>query len=191
MSSLDSPVLLLDKAYSPIRITSAKLAIMLLFSEKALVLDSNYNTYTIQEWIKYSSEVSQTELPIIRSQTLNLIVPEVVILPTYLRKPSHSKRLRYSRISIFKRDNWKCMYCNNTFSRQDLTVDHILPKSKGGRSTWLNIVSACKPCNWKKADRTPEEAGMKLISQPKIPTWRDGVGELPPGIKKELWDNFL
>lgn len=189
-NSLDSPVLILDKNYHPVKIAPAKIAVMLLFSEKALVLDSSYTTYTIDEWITYSSMVEQDKLPVLRSSRVNLIVPEVVVLPNYIRKPSHGKRLRYSRMSIFRRDNFCCQYCGQEFTRPELTVDHIIPRSKGGRSTWLNIVTACRPCNWAKADRTPEEAKMKLLSQPRIPTWRDSV-ELPAGLRKEIWENFL
>jgi 5-methylcytosine-specific restriction endonuclease McrA len=189
-NSLDSPVLVLDKNYHPVKIVSAKLAVMLLFSEKALVLDSSYSTYNIDEWISYSSMVEQDKLPVLRSSKVNLIVPEVITLPNYFRKPNHGKRLRYSRTSIFKRDGFICQYCGQEFSRSDLTVDHIIPRSKGGKSTWLNIVTACRPCNWTKADRTPEEAKMPILNQPKIPSWRDSV-ELPAGLKKELWQNFL
>jgi 5-methylcytosine-specific restriction endonuclease McrA len=189
-NGLDSPVLILDKNYHPVKITTGKLAVMLLFSEKALVLDSSYNTYTIDEWIEYSTLVDQDQLPILRSSKVNLIVPEVIVLPHYVRKAHHGKRLKYSRMSIFRRDNFQCQYCGVGFTRQELTVDHILPRAQGGKSTWLNIVAACKPCNWKKADRTPEQAGMKLLNQPKIPTWRDSV-EMPAGLKKELWDSFL
>jgi 5-methylcytosine-specific restriction endonuclease McrA len=189
-SSLDSPVLILDKNYQPIKIGSAKVAVMLLFSDKALVLDSSYNTYDIEEWISYSSVMNQNDLPVIKSAKVDLIVPEVIVLPNYIRKPHHGKRLRYSRMSIFRRDNFTCQYCGIEFKRNELTVDHIVPKSKGGRSTWLNIVTACKPCNWKKADRTPEEAKMLILNSPKIPTWRDSV-DLPTGLKKEIWDSFL
>lgn len=189
---LNAPVLVLDKQYHPTKIITAKEAVCILCSEfeKALVLDSTYQTYSLEEWIEYSKMVKQSDLPVLRSSNVNFIVPEVIVLPNYLRKPSHGKKLRYSRISIFKRDNFVCQYCGEHKTRQELTVDHILPKSRGGKSTWLNIVSACKPCNWKKADKTPEEAGMKLLSVPKIPTWRDSL-DLPAGLKRELWDNFL
>lgn len=190
MDPLDSPVLVLDKNYNPVKIAPAKMAVMLLFSEKAEVLDSSYNTYTIDEWIEYSKLVAEPSLPVLRSAHVNLIVPEVIVLPTYIRKPSHGKRVRYSRLSIFRRDSFNCQYCGNEFKRPELTVDHIIPKSRGGKSTWLNIVTACKPCNWKKADRTPEEAKMPLLSTPRIPTWRDSV-EMPAGFKKEIWESFL
>lgn len=187
---LDSSVLILDRNYQPIKIATAKIAVMLLFSDKALVLDSSYMTYTIEEWINYSKLVNTTDLPVLRSASVNILVPEVIVVPSYLRKPSHGKKLKYSRMSIFKRDNFTCQYCGDEKRRPDLTVDHILPKSKGGKSSWTNIATACKKCNWKKADRTPEEAGMKLLSQPRIPSWKNSV-ELPSGIKKDLWLNFL
>jgi 5-methylcytosine-specific restriction endonuclease McrA len=189
-SQLDSPVLLLDKNYQPIRIATAKIAVMLLFAEKALVLDSTYATYSLEEWVEYSRQSDATDLPVLRSATVNIIVPEVIVVPSYLRKPEHGKKLKYSRMSIFRRDNFKCQYCGDEKKRPDLTVDHIIPKSRGGRSSWTNIATACKKCNWKKADRTPIEAGMKLLSVPRIPTWKEPL-HLPSGIKKDLWTNFL
>lgn len=189
---LDAPVLVLDKQYHPVKIITAKEAVCILCSdiEKALVLDSTYTTYSLEDWMEYSKLVKQDDLPVLHSAKVNFIVPEVIVLPNYLRKPQHGKKLRYSRTSIFKRDNYQCQYCGEVKPRSELTVDHIVPKSRGGKSTWLNIVSACRPCNWEKADRTPEEAGMKLLSVPKIPTWRDSL-ELPAGLKREIWDNFL
>jgi 5-methylcytosine-specific restriction endonuclease McrA len=187
---LDFPVLILDKNYHPIKIAPAKIAVMLLFSEKAVVLDSSYTTYSAEDWISYSSMVQQNTLPVLRSSKINLVVPEVIVLLNYVRKPNHGKRLRYSRMSVFRRDNFCCQYCGHEFVRAELTVDHIIPKSKGGKSTWLNIVTACRPCNWAKADRTPEEAKMKLLNQPKIPTWRDSV-DMPAGSHKEIWENFF
>jgi 5-methylcytosine-specific restriction endonuclease McrA len=189
---LDTPVLVLDKQYHPVKIITAKEAVHALFSEeeKVKVLDSTYTTYTIDEWIEYSKMVEQKTLPVIHSVNVDFIVPEVIVLPNYLRKPQHGKKLRYSRASIFKRDGHACQYCGGVKPRNELTVDHIIPKSRGGRSNWLNITTACKPCNWKKADRTPDEAGMKLLSTPRIPTWKDSL-ELPANFKHDVWNNFL
>lgn len=190
---LDDSVLVLDKNYQPVKITTAKLAIMLLFSEKTLVLDSDYNTYDLTEWIEYSRIIGSAENPstnVLRSSKINIVVPEVIVLPTYVRKNGHSKKVKYSRMSIFRRDDYQCQYCGKKFRRPDLTVDHILPKSKGGSSGWMNITTACKPCNWKKADRTPSEAGMKLLNPPRIPAWKDTIS-LPEGQIKNIWSNFL
>lgn len=191
-SSLDSPVLVLDKQYRPVKIVSAKEAISVLYSEqeKALVLDSMYMTYTIEEWIDYCKMAGDKNELVVRSSKIRFIVPEVIVLPKYIKKSSHGKRLRYSRVSIFKRDNFVCQYCGKEHERRELTVDHIIPKSKGGKSTWLNIITACRACNWKKADRTPEEAKMPLLSTPRIPSWKDSV-DLPAGIRRDLWDNFI
>jgi 5-methylcytosine-specific restriction endonuclease McrA len=190
MTTLEFPVLILDKGYRAVKFLTGRDAVMLLFSEKAQVLDASYQTYSLDEWIEYSKNISQSDLPVLRSKNVNFIIPEVIILPHYTRKPGHGKRLKYSRASIFKRDANTCQYCGRVFHRQELTVDHVTPKSRGGKSTWLNIATACKPCNGKKANRTPEEAGMKLLTQPKIPTWKESV-DIPPGMKREMWDNFL
>lgn len=192
MSVLDSPVLVLDKQYRPVKIVTAKEAISALFSEeeKALVLDSMYMTYTIDEWIEYCKMAGSSENVVVRSSKIRFIVPEVIVLPKYVKKSTHGKRLRYSRVSIFRRDNFTCQYCGQEKKRPELTVDHIIPKCKGGKSTWLNITTACRDCNWRKADRTPEEAKMPLLSVPRIPSWKDSV-DLPPGMRRDSWDNFL
>jgi 5-methylcytosine-specific restriction endonuclease McrA len=192
MNPLDSPVLVLDKQYHPVKIITAREAVNCLFSEeeKCKVLDSTYTTYSIDEWIEYSKMVDQNTLPVIHSVNVNFIIPEVIVLPNYLRKPQHGKKLRYSRASIFKRDGYMCQYCGRIKTRAELTVDHIVPKSRGGRSNWLNITTACKSCNSRKADRTPEEAEMKLLSTPRIPTWKDSL-EIPTEFKKDIWNNFL
>ena len=186
--NLDKPVTVLDKNYIPVKIITAKGAISLLFSEKALVIDPTFSTYSIWEWIKYSKE-TVTNLPVIKSVSFDFIIPEVIVLPTYLRKPEHIRRLRYSRSSIFKRDGYMCLYCGKILSRAELTLDHILPKSKGGVSSWLNLVSCCKTCNTLKANRTPAEAGLKLLKQPRIPTWSDSVS-LPASFRKHLESSF-
>lgn len=186
---LDNPITILDKNYVPIKIGTVKNGISLLFSEKALVIDPTFNTYTIWEWIEYSKTNKDPTIPVIRSASLNLVIPEVVIIPTYMRKIEHLKKLKYSRNSVLKRDSFTCMYCGTVKNRHDLTVDHIIPRSKGGKSVWLNIVTSCKPCNTKKADKTLQDVGMKLLKLPRIPTWTDDIS-LPKSFKKELEDKF-
>lgn len=95
-------------------------------------------------------------------------LPTAVVLAKYVRVPYSMASL--SRKNIIKRDENKCQYCNRTLSGDIETLDHVMPTSRGGKNTWKNVVAACKPCNTKKADRTPEEAGMKLLRQPYVPS---------------------
>lgn len=182
-------MLILDKNYQPIKILTGKDAIVLLFTDKAYVLDSSYTKYSLDEWIEYSENISDEELPTIRSTNFNFIVPEVMILPHYTRKHTHNRKMKYSRPSVFKRDKYTCQYCGKTYKKNELTVDHIVPRAQGGKSSWMNITTACKPCNSKKADKTLEESGMKLLNQPRVPTWKDTLENIPDG--KSMWSNFL
>lgn len=188
MSGLNAQVLVLDKNFQPLKILNGKDAVVLLFTEKAYVLDASYCKYSLEEWIDYSTNVSSADLPIIKSPKFNLVVPEIMILPNYLRKQTHNRKMKYSRSAVFKRDRNVCQYCAKSFKKNELTVDHIVPRSQGGRSTWMNITTACKSCNSKKANRTPEEAEMKLLSQPKVPTWKD---TLDLEDLKNSWTNFI
>jgi 5-methylcytosine-specific restriction endonuclease McrA len=106
-------------------------------------------------------------------------IPSIIRLGKMVRPRLHKVRLE--RRNVFKRDGYVCQYCGKR--THDLTLDHVIPKSRGGGSTWDNLVSACRPCNHRKADRTPEEASMKLVRKPAKPThtvWLD-ILEVPEG----------
>lgn len=95
--------------------------------------------------------------------------PAVVRLKKYV---SHRRdRVKFNRINLFARDNFQCQYCGENFTPKQLTYDHVHPKSQGGKTCWENIVTACYPCNSKKANRTPEQADMKLLHSPVKPSW--------------------
>lgn len=142
---LNSAVLVLNANYSPMTVCTAKRAITLYFLDKIDVL-SNYNDK-------------------VHSPTVSLELPSVIKIKTYIKNNSMSVEI--SRKNILVRDNYTCQYCE-TYSNA-LTVDHIIPKFRGGQDIWENLVGACKNCNQKKGTRTPEEAGMPLIKKPKRP----------------------
>ncbi len=144
--SLGRRVLLLNQSYEPLAICTVKKAIILLFLKKAHV-------------------IAQRQDKFIHSARHAFPLPSVIRLNSYVRVPYRHAIL--SRKNIIKRDGHKCAYCG----RNDLplTVDHILPKARGGEDRWENLVCACLKCNNKKGDRTPEEAGMKLLVKPYVP----------------------
>lgn len=98
-------------------------------------------------------------------------LPCVLMLKQYVLIPV--KRLNITKNNIFKRDGYICQYCSKKTFGKDATIDHILPRSRGGRHRWENVVCCCKSCNEKKADRKPEECGMRLLSTPKVPKARE------------------
>lgn len=137
-------VLVLNSQYLPIQIVSIKKAIKLIFRGSAIVE-------------KQSSVVWKTS-------SLEFPLPAVIRLINFHKLPNRTQKL--SKKNIIIRDKYTCAYCKGIFSEKTLTLDHIIPKSRGGSSKWDNLVAACKRCNSKKADRTPEEAGFPSIKKP-------------------------
>lgn len=141
-------VLLLNNECEPLNITSWKRAIVLLIKGKAEYIEKLEN---IEHYIK----VGDYYIPKTIKLTYEMAIPEL--------------ELPFSRENIYLRDDYTCQYCGNRFSLKDLSLDHVHPKSRGGDTSWENIVTCCKKCNQLKADRTPEEAKMVLLNIPKKP----------------------
>lgn len=169
-------VLVLNQNWVAIHVWTLERAIKKLFSTykngepKARIIDvaDNYASYTWEDWTKLKPIDGED---VLRSPKLTLKVPEVIGLTRYNK--SYSRCAKFSRRALFDRDNWTCMYCSKNYpdnlDSDELSIEHILPRSMGGKSTWENCVVACTNCNRKKADRTPEQAGMKLLTIPKKP----------------------
>jgi len=139
-------VLVLNASYEPLNVCSVRRATVLVFKGKAEIIES-------------------LETPLATS-TSTYPWPHVIRLVNYVRVPRAIKR-KISRRALFARDGWKCVYCGTASGR--LTLDHVVPRSKGGDSVWENVVTSCAPCNLRKGNKHPEEIGMKLHVQPKAP----------------------
>jgi 5-methylcytosine-specific restriction endonuclease McrA len=142
-------VLLLNITYEPLKVIDWKRAITLLTLGKVEVIE------------EYNREI--------HSVTFTIRLPSVVRLLQMVRRPKSP--VRFSRQNIYARDRYQCQYCGQKYSSEDLTYDHVIPKSRGGRTQWENIVTCCVHCNRKKGGRTPGEASLKLIREPVRPTW--------------------
>ena len=125
-------------------------------------------------------------MEIVRSQHMEMPLPSIIRLTCYIRVPH--KRVELSRRNILKRDGFKCQYCGTV--KGPLTVDHIIPRTKGGKDTWDNLVSACVKCNNKKGDRTPDQANMPLMRKPKQPSHLYFIQHFI-GITEECWKPYL
>ena len=145
--------LLLSQGYEPIKIIPWQRALTLMTLDKVEVVE------------EYEKAV--------RTASLIVNVPAVVRLRKSFRR--HAKPVKFSRVNIYARDGYRCQYCASKCSIDELTYDHVVPRSRGGRTTWDNIVSCCYDCNATKANRTPTEARMKLLSTPARPTWIPSV----------------
>lgn len=141
--------LLLNASYEPLRIVTWERAICMWLDEKVEILA----TYSERVYDALKDWCGR--------------MPAVVRLLKYVSLDV--KTVKFSRINVFGRDHFTCQYCGDQPGTANLTYDHVLPKSRGGKTCWENIVTACVPCNFQKADRTPEEAGMKLKNIPYTP----------------------
>jgi 5-methylcytosine-specific restriction endonuclease McrA len=165
---LNKKVLVLDKNYRPIRITSVRGAIYLVFREAANVIDNDYNVFTLEEWMRHSkhrNEMRDADFEVLRSVSSVFGIPKIIILKNYIQKRTRSPSC--TKMNIFIRDMYECQYCGIKLSQGHATVDHIIPKSKGGEMSWANAATSCKECNNLKGSKTLLQCNMKLLKRPK------------------------
>ena len=163
---MNPKVLVLNMDYSPITICTVQRAFLLVFLEKADLISKNQSMD-------------------LHTVSASYPMPSVIKLKRYINIPYRGVML--SRDNIFKRDGYKCLYCG---SKKDLTLDHVLPKARGGKTTWNNLATACKTCNSKKGDFMPEEAEMKLPYRPFKPSYVMFLREFS-GYDYMEWKPFL
>jgi 5-methylcytosine-specific restriction endonuclease McrA len=190
-SFLSQQVLVLNRLWQAVNVCSARRAMALLFEGHAQVVltapDGSFQTYGFREWRDFSQQQPHEES--IRTVSFRIRVPRVILLLLFDRLPK--KEVKFTRHNIFERDRDTCQYCGRVFDRQDLNLDHVIPRDRGGPTTWENIVCSCVECNTQKANQTPQEAGMRLIRKPKRPKWRPFV-QVNVGLHcHESWKHFL
>jgi 5-methylcytosine-specific restriction endonuclease McrA len=155
---LTAPVLVLNRYFVPVTITSVKRAFVLMYSGVAKAVGSGYETFDFESWSQISA--MNGSLDVIRTVNTVILTPRVIVLVRY--EGVIRKEAKFNRINIFRRDGGACQYCTKKFSRSELTIDHVVPRSQGGRSVWDNVVCCCVDCNRKKGGKTPEQARMRL-----------------------------
>ncbi len=184
-SVLDRPTLVLNRNWQPVNVAPVARALVMLWNEAARVVDpEDFRLYTWSDWSQLRPRDGE---PFIQAVTFRLRVPEVLTLTRYDR--SRECAVTFSRRNIFKRDHATCQYCGCRPGSAELTIDHVLPRSLGGTSRWDNCVLACVDCNSRKANRTPDQAGMKLRRPPVRPNWKPLYAS--NGMKIESWSKFL
>jgi hypothetical protein len=184
---LSVPVLLLNRFFAPISVTTARRALVLLYGGSAHAIDDAGETHDFVAWVRLPVRDADDGLPIIGGQ---LRVPRVLHLQRYDRAPRVAVRL--TRRNLMLRDEHQCQYCGRQPSVRDLNLDHVLPRSRGGMDSWENLVVSCRTCNLKKGRRTPEEAGMRLLRTPQQPRWSTTAHILLAAREPfEEWQPFL
>lgn len=184
---LSKPVLVLNRVFQPVQLTTAKRAFVLLYGGAAMALDETGDEYDFDLWRTLPVRQHDDAVPIIGGK---LRVPRVLHLHGYDRTPKLSVRL--TRRNLMFRDAHQCQYCGKKPPLRDLNIDHVLPRSRGGADSWENLVTACRVCNLRKGWRTPEEANMRLARRPFRPKWSVTAQILlGSATKYSEWDPFL
>lgn len=185
--TLALPVLLLNRYFSPVTVTTARRAFVLLYGEAARAVDDNGDTHDFDAWRRIPGGEQDDFLPVVGG---SIRVPRVLHLLRYERTPRFIVRL--TRRNLMIRDGFQCQYCGHRPSQRDLNLDHVVPRSRGGVDSWENLVVSCRPCNLKKGRRTPVEAGMVLLRQPHVPRWSTATQILLVARQPyQQWEPFL
>ena len=184
---LTKPVLVLNRYFSPVQLTTAKRAFVLLYGGAARAVDETGEEYEFDDWRHLPVRSEDDAVPIVGGE---LRVPRVLHLAKYDRTPRNTVRL--TRRNLMFRDSHQCQYCGKTPVLRELNIDHVLPRSRGGQDTWENLVTACRVCNLKKGWKTPEEASMHLARKPFRPKW-SMTAQILLGAptKYREWEPFL
>lgn len=183
--------LILNKNWTAVNVTSVERAIILMCRESAKALCSDtYESFPIENWIERSIDRAKT-LPLsklIQTTRFPIERPEIAILSTYGGMPF--KTVNFTRRNLYKRDSYTCQYCATPCTPRELTIDHIKPRSLGGKNSWENCVTSCLRCNGRKADTPLNKSGMQLLKPPKAPNWQPIAGMVPK-THPESWHKFL
>jgi 5-methylcytosine-specific restriction endonuclease McrA len=167
-TTIDRPTLVLNRDWLPVGVATVARSLALVATDRARVVDPE--TFTLHSWSEWTALKPAADEPAIVAVSFRMRVPEVVALARYDRVPRQV--VAFSRRNIFRRDRNTCQYCGKRPAADELSIDHVVPRSRGGTSTWENCVLACLGCNRRKADRTPREAGMRLRVMPVRPSWQ-------------------
>ena len=194
-SGISCNVLVLNKLYLPIRIINVKRAFSLLFRQLAEVVhieDGRYLGYDFESWVEIS-ELSREFEPHaydwISTVRFDIAVPRIVRLLLYEKMPR--QQVKFNRRNLFARDSNHCQYCGKKFPTTELSLDHVVPRSRNGENSWENLVCCCMKCNVRKGGRTPAEAGMKLINKPTKPKFSPMISVKLSDNRYRSWKQFL
>jgi 5-methylcytosine-specific restriction endonuclease McrA len=186
MADAYGSVLVLNSLFQAVQVTGVRRAFRLFYAGRARAVAPDFSSYDFENWCDLPPMADDE---VIHTPTRAIRIPKVIQLIHYDRLPS--REVRFTRRNIFYRDRNRCQYCGGSFRQKDLNLDHVVPLSRGGKSTWDNVVCACIPCNTRKGDRTPPEAGMRLIRRPKKPAGHPMLRATWIGPCPEEWKTYL
>lgn len=193
--ALDCSVLVLNRFYMAVRVINVRRGLTLLYRGCAEVItidDGQYANFDFDAWCELSQFFSLEKQPdedYIKAVNFDLRVPRIIRLTRYDKVPKST--VRFNRKNLFARDNHRCQYCGQTRPVNQLSLDHVVPRSLGGKTTWENIVCSCMGCNSRKGGRTPSQAGMKLLSKPVKPRSNPAMVIPLNDPRYESWKSFV
>lgn len=185
-SLLSQPALVLNRSWLAIHTIPVRHALRLMCTGAArAVQPETFETHGFESWAELALAHDE---PCIKSVRLKIRVPEVIVLTHHDGVPEPSAV--FNRRNLFRRDKNTCQYCGCRPGTSELSIDHVVPRAQGGRSSWKNCVLACTDCNHRKGGRTPYQAGMRLLSRPEKPRWTPFL-EIPVGRVRQSWKRFV
>lgn len=194
-SALHCSVLVLNRFYMAIRVVNVRRAMTLLYrgcGEVITIEEGSYSNYDFDAWCELSQLLALEKQPkedYLQTPNLEIQVPRIVRLTRYDKFPKTT--VRFNRKSLFARDDHRCQYCGQSRPMSQLSLDHVVPRSHGGKTTWENIVCSCTQCNSRKGGRTPAQANMKLLSKPHKPRSNPAMTLQLDDPKYDCWKNFI
>ena len=192
---LSASVLVLNRNYTAVRVVSARRAFSLLYTNSAEVVDAHdeqWDVLDFRSWVDLSQQRKQVATHqdlFVCTPRYWILVPRVIRLVEFDKVPR--REVKFSRRNILARDENQCQYCGKRLPTARLSLDHVTPKSRGGKSTWTNVVAACNPCNTRKGGRMPWEASMKLRRTPAVPKKNPMLADKVESPAYRIWRLFL
>jgi 5-methylcytosine-specific restriction endonuclease McrA len=183
---LNAPVLVLNRSYLPIHVTSVRRAFSLIYQGLARAVDAEHRTFDFEEWLELRVVNGDDGIGTSRGR---IQLPRVIVLVMFDRMPR--RHVRFSRSNVMSRDGFTCQYCGSRPPRSELNLDHVVPRAHGGRSTWENVVASCVDCNRHKGGRTPEQAGLRLRRRPARPRWTPLAALPVTNVRHDEWRPYL
>jgi 5-methylcytosine-specific restriction endonuclease McrA len=182
---IDRPVLVLNRGWEPVAVFDVATAVTTVVRDMGWVLEpETFQLLDFDTWCK-SAPATAVVIP---TPSRGVPAPEIIVLKEYGEQPR--RHVSFSRQALYRRDGFRCQYCGERPGPEALTIDHVLPRSRGGPTSWENCVAACGTCNRDKADRTPAEAGLRLRTRPVRPRWSPTM-RVPHGQFKPSWSSFV
>ena len=182
--------LVLNRNFYAVQICSWDKCMSLLYRGQALAVDKDYRTYDFNSWKDLSQTMTEYPNGIVSAVNFKIAAPEIIQLTYFENLPK--REVKFSRRTLYRQYNYKCCYCGKKFSTESLNLDHVTPRSRGGKTDWANLVLSCVRCNTIKANRTPEEAGMHMSYQPHKPAWTPSYAiNLGSLTIKSSWEKFV